>query len=132
MSLPFPAFETLRVLCLLCVRSLRWEAVHDSLDPCLHRGCAEVQYQSDWAFREAQVGVELAAVNWRQCLERLHFDDDGTVDDQICTISTIDLDITVDERVSVTRFESRSRLVHSTDTRGMRFQAGRDRAPDAR
>jgi len=120
----------LRSLCALFVR----EAVHDPLDPGLHRGCAKVEQQTDGILAKSKVGLNLPEMNRRQRFLCFDLDENTALDDEIGAEPTVDSYSPVDERHGSLALDSEfglGKLVLETREIGTLEQAGTESSVDS-
>jgi hypothetical protein len=86
------------------------ENTDSAADPFFHCSGSEVQKQPGATVSHTQVSKQLATMNRRERLERLHFDDDYALDHEVCAIDAVDPDAEIHERETLLCLDREARL----------------------
>ena len=71
------------------------EAIHHPNYAVAHVCDVEIQQISKLETAESQVALQLATMNWKDCLDCLQFDDDAIVHEEIDPVTMIDCEVLV-------------------------------------
>ena len=83
--------------------SLSCPSVRNSLDSILQQLLAEIDQQPESAAGQFEVRQQLLAVNWREFLDGLQFDNEAAVDDQVGAEAHLEADSLELDRTGVSR-----------------------------